>query len=290
MKLSLSFGKRLMLFFCVTLFCLVIASAIVGFIRYKTGDQSVPMLRIAAVLQDLLLFILPAIVTALLVTRLPATFLAIDRKPKLNTTMLAIFTMIASIPAMDALIALNDSITFPESLSALETAMRKAEIAAQKDVNLMLSGDSIGSMVISVLIVGVLAGFSEELFFRGAFTRLLTTANVNRHLAIWTVAFIFSAMHMQFFGFFPRLLLGAFFGYMLCWSGSLWLPILLHALNNSIYVVGEWASEGSIQEMSACQDNAIIICVSIVFTALGLYLTRKSTLKKQPLLHKTKSL
>lgn len=278
MKLSLSFGKRLLLFFCITLFCFVITSAVVGFISYKAGVDSTPMMRIAAVLQDVLLFILPALVTALLVTRLPATFLAVDRKPQLITLALAVCTMITSIPAMNALIAFNDSITFPESLAALEAAMRQAEDTAQQSVNVLLGGHTVGSLIVSVLIVGVLAAFSEELFFRGAFTRLLTTANVNRHLAIWLVAFIFSAMHMQFFGFFPRLLLGAFFGYLLVWSGSLWLPIVLHALNNSIYVVGTWLAYGNTEALNGGEDNALIVCLSIVLTIVGLHLTRKSSL------------
>lgn len=280
MKLSLTLGKRLILFICITLLCFVVTSAIVGFIVYKAGVDSTPMMRIAAVLQDLLLFILPAIVTALLITRLPATFLAVDRKPHAQTLVLAVCTMIVSIPAMDALVALNDSITFPESLKALEMAMRQAEESAAQSVNALLGGGSVASMVVSVLIVGVLAGFSEEIFFRGAFLRLLTTGKVNKHLAIWLVAFCFSAMHMQFFGFFPRLLLGAYFGYLLCWSGSLWLPIVMHALNNSIYVVSNWASGGEQAALNTGNDNIIMVCVSIALTAIGIYLTHRTTKHK----------
>ena len=93
----------------------------------------------------------------------------------------------------------------------------------------------------NILIIGVLAGFGEELFFRGTFMRLMTTGRVNPHVAIWTVAVVFSAMHLQFFGFVPRTLLGAYFGYLLYWSRSLWVPIIIHASNNIIYVVWQWA-------------------------------------------------
>jgi hypothetical protein len=44
-------------------------------------------------------------------------------------------------------------------------------------------------------------------------------------------------MHLQFFGFLPRLALGALFGYLLVWSGSLWLPIVAHFVNNAAAVL-----------------------------------------------------
>ena len=48
---------------------------------------------------------------------------------------------------------------------------------------------------------------------------------------------LFSAMHMQFFGFFPRMLLGALFGYLLVWTGSLWVPVFAHFFNNASAVI-----------------------------------------------------
>ncbi|MDE6395798.1 MAG: CPBP family intramembrane metalloprotease, partial [Muribaculaceae bacterium] len=97
----------------------------------------------------------------------------------------------------------------------------------------------VGSLVVSVLIVGILAGFSEELFFRGALQRLLSSANgIKPIAAIFISAFIFSFIHFQFYGFFPRLILGIYFGYLLYRTGSLWIPAIVHAFNNSLYIIG----------------------------------------------------
>ena len=79
-----------------------------------------------------------------------------------------------------------------------------------------------------------LTGIGEEMLFRGTIQRIFSEGKVNTHIAVWCSAFIFSALHFQLFGFIPRMLLGAFFGYLYVWSGSLWLPILAHALNNSL--------------------------------------------------------
>lgn len=104
---------------------------------------------------------------------------------------------------------------------------------------------------------------------------------MNHHAAIWIAAAVFSAIHMQFFGFFPRLLLGALFGYVFYWSGSLWTSVALHATNNIIYVLGRWVSLRSGVDLTAT-DNAAdysptLIIVSTLLVITGLYLVRRST-------------
>ena len=94
-----------------------------------------------------------------------------------------------------------------------------------------------------MLVLGCLTGFGEEIFFRGMLTRIFLDKPMNKHLAIWLGAIVFSFMHFQFFGFVPRVLMGALFGYMLVWSGSLWVPIIAHAINNSVVVLSTYALE-----------------------------------------------
>lgn len=101
----------------------------------------------------------------------------------------------------------------------------------------------------NILVIGVLTGIGEEFFFRGALQRMLVWCRVNHHVAIWTAAFIFSSLHFQFFGFVPRLLLGAFFGYMYWWSGNIWVNSFAHALNNSLVIISTWCiNKGYISE------------------------------------------
>ena len=270
MTLTLTLGKRIAFFACITLFCYMLMALLLQLVLGHTGQQTV-WLRIMAVAQDLIMFILPAIVTALFCTRLPAQFLAINSGIPRGMTIIAVCTLICSIPAMNALIMWNESIHLPGNL---EATFRAAEEAAQAQVTLLLGPNTIMNFIVSLLIVGVLAGLSEELFFRGAFQRLLTTGRWNVHTAVWLVAFIFSAVHMQFYGFFPRMLLGAFFGYALVWSGSLWLPVILHVLNNSVYIFGRYFLGDDMANASAVDtigaDSIPLIVISVVLTALGL--------------------
>jgi membrane protease YdiL (CAAX protease family) len=85
--------------------------------------------------------------------------------------------------------------------------------------------------------VALLPAVGEEFLFRGVIQRSFTRMTKNHHHGIWISAFFFSALHMQFYGFLPRLLLGGLFGYLLVWSGSMWIPILAHFFNNAFAVI-----------------------------------------------------
>ena len=275
--LSLTPGRRIMLAACVTVLFYVITGLAVQLMRNGFGADNVRMLRIAAVLQDILLFVLPAVIVAVLLTRLPARFLAVDAAPRGRAVWLAALTMVASIPAMNWLIAANASLPLPEGVAG---ALRALEETAARSTEMMLGGTDAASLVMNLLIVAILAGFSEELFFRGMLQRLFVGCRWNAGVAVWVAAAVFSAMHMQVFGFVPRLLLGAFFGYLLLWSGSLWLPVLMHVFNNAIYIISRHFPDvfGYVNGLGAdgSEVSYIVVGVSVAVTAIGLVLTRRA--------------
>ena len=101
-------------------------------------------------------------------------------------------------------------------------------------------------LLINLLVLAILPAIGEELTFRGVLQQLLygqlSTLNVqrstlNNHLAVWVTAFIFSFIHFQFYGFIPRLLLGALLGYALLWSGNIRYSMIMHATNNALSVL-----------------------------------------------------
>lgn len=235
--LVLSLGQRLLLLLCIFLICYLLTMGAVYIIgRALAGNQGAA-LRISAVLQDLMTFVIPAAATAVMVTRRPAELLCLTRIPKIPFIIGITVILFVSIPAQEAIIYWNHNLTLPSSMAAFETAARAMEDAAFNTIKTLLSNTSTGALIVNILIIGILAGFSEELLFRGCFQRLLTTGGVNPHVAIWTVAICFSALHFQVFGFVPRILLGAYFGYLLLWSGTIWIPVTAHVLNNIMFVV-----------------------------------------------------
>lgn len=241
LKFLVPIQKRVMLFICITVLCFVLGSVIVGVLTYN-GSMTTPKVRIAMILQDVMMWIVPAVVTAMMITRRPAEFLMVRRSIDLLMALLVCAVLLSSIPMMNVIISWNANIELPESMSAMSQWMHSAEESANHMVEVLIGGSTAGSLIMGILIVGLLAGFSEEIFFRGTVQRLFTTANVNHHIAIWVTAIIFTTVHFQFFGFVPRLLLGAYFGYVAYWSRNIWLAIIAHAFNNTLAVISFWVT------------------------------------------------
>lgn len=275
MKFTISLGKRIGLFVLVTVLCYIITAVLAG-VAVGAFGMTAKVTRILAVVQDLMLFMVPALVTAMLITRLPATFLLLDRKPAPRLIVLGILVLVVSIPWMNFLVEWNMNISLPP---ALETAMRAAEGQARQMIEVMLGGYSAGSLVMGILLVGILAPLAEELFFRGAMLRLFTTGRMNVHLAVWLTALIFSALHGQVYGFVPRMLLGGIFGYAAVWSRSLWVPVLMHMFNNSTYVVNRYVTHGAEETYDG---PTWVLLASLALTAAVIVLMWKARVRSLP--------
>ncbi|MCM1520957.1 MAG: CPBP family intramembrane metalloprotease [Lachnoclostridium sp.] len=252
----------------ITLLFLIIDTVAGGMIVMRGFTTA--HLRSFAVLQDLLVFILPAIITALIVSTTPARLLAIDRSPSTAPILMALLAMVVAVPAMNFVIEWNESLSLPSAFSSIEAWMRSSEDAAQQSVEILMGGTSVSDLILGILIIGLFAALAEELYFRGTIMRMMLCSGINPHVAIWVTAFIFSAIHVQFFGFFPRLLLGAFFGYLTFWRSSVWLSVITHAFNNSIVVITSWLERrGTIgHEIDTLgSENYILILASVILTA-----------------------
>lgn len=271
-EMKMKFSQRVIMFISVSMIGLFIAAVVSTIIMMR--GQTATTLRIATLINDIIMFVMPPVICAVVYSYRPAEYLRVASTPGPTPLILAVGTMICSIPMMNMIIEWNEGLSLPSSLAAMESWMREAEQRAGDTVNTLMGGSSAGSLILSILIVGVLAGFSEELFFRGGIQRLLVSGRVNPHVAIWVTAFLFSAIHLQFFGFFPRLLLGAFFGYLLYWTKNLWVPIVCHIFNNSIVATVTWmtargsATSGGLNEIGTAVSahQLLWVTVSIIMT------------------------
>lgn len=270
-KYLVSPSRRLWMLLLTWIIGVVITMFASGAIMRLGSDANVTaMARISIVIQDIFMLILPAIATAMIVTRQSAHMLALTTSPGISRSIIALIVMVISAPAMNVVIEANASVTFPESLKGLEEALRQMEETAASGVDLVLGAHSVPNLVLSILIVGFLAGLSEELFFRGALQRILGSFKINKHAAIWIAACVFSLIHFQFFGFLPRLLLGAYFGYLLLWSGSVWLPVIVHAFNNTLYIILKYYTGSGDLQPAEPDMKYVFVGISIVATVVGL--------------------
>ncbi|PWJ39134.1 CPBP family intramembrane glutamic endopeptidase [Sediminitomix flava] len=182
-------------------------------------------------------------------------------------------------PALQALVEWNEAFVFPESLKDLEAWFKEKEANAMRLTEGMLEFTSFGDFLFSFFVIAVLAGVGEEIVFRGLLQPLFYRITKNMHVAIWLTAFIFSAIHFQFYGFFPRMLLGAVFGYFYWWSKDIRYPILAHIFNNGYmvimtYVAGFDPIEKAMEENT--ELSLLSIGISIVVSSLILLFFRKN--------------
>ncbi len=202
-----------------------------------SNPLSVSTLKLVQICTAIGGFVIPPFILAYLFSARPLRFLSIDRKPEAASAIIVVAIMLVSLPLINFLGEINSRMHLPGFLKSVEDWMRESEDSAGKLTEAFLKMDSIGNMLLNVFMIALIPAIGEELVFRGIVQRLFQQWSKNAHVAVWTSAFLFSAIHMQFYGFLPRLILGAMLGYMLVWSGSLWLPIIGHFINNASAVV-----------------------------------------------------
>lgn len=152
----------------------------------------------------------------------------------------------------------------------------------------LLTMKSPADLMINLVVVAVIPAIGEEFLFRGCFQTIITRITRNQHLGIWLAAAIFSAIHIQFLGFFPRMFLGALFGYIFVWSGSIWPAVLAHFVNNATAVVSAYVMQlkgKSLDSMDNPSTSLLEASVSLSFALLICYTIFKISKQKKEVLN-----
>jgi len=191
--------------------------------------------------------------------------------------------MLCFIPMMSLLAYWNESMQLPDSLQGVQQWMRASEDSAAVMTKQIVEESTWGGLLINLIILAVVPAVGEEMVFRGCLQDIFGRWIWNKHVVIWLVAIIFSAFHMQFFGFIPRMLLGAFFGYLYVWSRNIYLPIFGHFINNaSATITAFYYTRKGIpfEEMNNFEQEPIwVYLASLIFTVIFVVLYYRSTKK-----------
>ncbi|QJW92267.1 CPBP family intramembrane metalloprotease [Spirosoma taeanense] len=186
--------------------------------------------------------------------------------------------VVAFMPFDGLIIEWNQNIRLPETLAPLEQWMRDQEDKLNGLTKYLTTFKTVGQLLMAILVIAVIPAIGEEVLFRGILQRNLSYWTRNQHVGIWLAAALFSAIHLQFLGFFPRMLLGALFGYLYVWSGNLWVPILAHFVNNGFTVLMVYLYQRRVVPVDIESTESVpltIALVSLVATTGLLYFFRK---------------
>jgi len=258
---------------------LPVASIIPGSKSAGKADQMLILMRSVQIISAIGTFILPALLLAQIELRSIKRYLKLYA-PKLLLLALAVVIMLISAPFLEWTIQWNQSMSLPPGLKDLEVWMKQMEEQLAETTKLLLTMHNGWDLAINLLMVAIIPAVGEEFLFRGCLQRILGRWAKNYHVGIWVAAIVFSAIHVQFYGFIPRMLLGALFGYLFVWSNSIWVPVLGHFINNGRAVIGAYILQmqgKSIDELdNVTMDKPWLYVASFIVTiALLIYFYKK---------------
>lgn len=186
-------------------------------------------------------------------------------KPLWMSMTLAAMALI--LPATEWLQWLNNQISFPESLSAIEANLRRLQKMNLDQIRLMIEPDNPAIWPYTLVVIAILPAIGEELVFRGALQNILIRKFGSTQGIVLT-ALIFTLIHRQFYNILPMFVLALLLGYVYYLTGSLLTTIAMHLLNNAlslflVYYFG-WTDDITTPEFS--------LPLTLLLASVGVYL------------------
>jgi len=233
-----------------------------------TSQASVNYLKLMQLFSGIGLFITPTLLYSYL-TSFDFKFVSISRQSAiLVTTIMMLIT-----PFVGLLIDFNMKISLPEWLLQFNVNSEAIIIA-------FLKMHTIWDLFYTILVIAVVPAVGEELLFRGYLQKKLSNLLINTDIAILITAFLFSVIHLDFHAIIPRFVLGILLGYLFYWSGSIWLPILAHFVNNAQAVIFSYPTfkvdSGVYSILSDEKTDPILALFSFISVMLLIYVLHKN--------------
>ena len=247
----------------------LILGTVIGFAYVfitKSNPQDLNSLRFMQISSQLFTFVFPPIAYAFLVKEKPVNALGL-KNAKILWFLIGTAMIFAIMPLNSILAEWNAGLKLPESLSALEQMIKDMQESATAMIEKFVSVDTIGGLMLNLFMIAGLAALGEELLFRSIIQTSLIKICKNAHVGILIASAIFSFIHLEFYGFVPRLILGMLLGYMFYFSGSIWIPMLMHFLNNGTVVLIYFLNNKGITNIDVDtfgQTSIPVLIVSII--------------------------
>jgi len=240
-----------------------------------TKPETINLIRGMQVVQFISLFVVPTFICAKLFSTNTRKYLGFKAPSNTGYFLVGIGVMLLSIPLINLLGELNKNVHFP---SVIEKWMKSSEEEAAKTIKALLSKQTFKDLILNIIFIAGLAAVGEELLFRGIVQRLLTKMFKSPWAGIIIAAFLFSTLHMQFYGFLPRFVLGILLGLIYWYSGSLWPAILAHFVYDAFFITVIYFRPEMVNDVPSVKLSALAIG-AVISLALVTYLV--SWMKKK---------
>ena len=243
-----------------------------------TTQAPIGLIKSSLLASHLLMFIIPSLLFVFLTYKSDKwEFLMLNRKLDGRLLAIAALFLIACYPAVSYSYTVNSWIPLPEW-------MHTQEDVSAETIQRILQMNGIIPLLFNLFLIALIPAIGEELLFRGLFQNLIERGTKKAHLAVWIAAGLFSLIHFQFEGFLPRMFLGAILGYSYLWTRNLWVPMILHFLNNalpilSLYLIGDDLSASDPSSSEAI--SLYLVIGSLIVGAAIAYYFMKNRVKNE---------
>lgn len=193
--------------------------------------------------------------------------------PSLKVLLLAVASIIVSQFFIEFLVEINQKISLPASLQSLYDYQKQAE----QVTNALMSFTDIGHLILASVVMALIPAIGEEFFFRGLLLGDLLKGKVHPAIAIPVTGLIFAISHGQYDNTLAIFALGSFLGYLYYVSGSLWLPIAAHFVNNFLAVLLKYLFNIGVisSDLAEAKTPLYATILSLLIFALFIYLFNK---------------
>ena len=233
-------STKLFLFVMIVFISALIGILSIGIISADAGDtENISQLKIIQLISSVFIFIIPPLLFSYFENDQYLKELGFNLKFKRQNILIILMIILFSQPLVAYCMQLNldfiKSIT--DYIPKVVEGMKQMEDSAEEATMAFLKMDNIGDLLFNLFLIAIIPAIGEEMFFRGVIQKKLKNILNNPHIAILITSFVFSAIHMQFFGFLPRFFLGMILGYLFYYSGNLWMSVIAHFINNALAIL-----------------------------------------------------
>lgn len=275
-NLRRSTGMRFFIYLIALLVCSLLGAALT---LWLSSGNDILRLKIGQGLSSALIFIAPPLILYGFTRQQPMQAIGFRKPANGWLLLIGVALMFVSLPLTNQLGTWNEKMNFGASFEALEDLLQQMEDTAGDFTDRMLQVDTVWGLLLNLLVIALIPAIGEELTFRGVLQQALVKGCKNAHLGIFLAAAIFSFIHLQFYGFLPRMFLGLLLGYMFYYSGSLWTSILMHFINNGTAVVVAYFEHKALTEIDmehfGSTSNIWLMIGSLILTVALIVMSSK---------------
>ena len=208
----------------------------------EQGGSGRSYLLFSQVISQFAIFLIPGLIISRMMKGDAIGWLGINRPVDASVAFLVLLFAGSLIPLTSAAGYINSVMDLPGWLNRVEEWVRVKEEQAMELTGHLIYAVSARQLAVNIIVLAVLPAIAEEVLFRGVIQGTIERWVGSGLAAVVITSLLFSALHLQFFTFFPRFLLGIVFGLLYLWSRTLWLPVIAHFGNNIVPVVWSYIS------------------------------------------------